>query len=749
MKRANMFKMDAFRSFATPQDGGVRTEVAAHAGFCFGVKRAVRMAEQALASAASVWVTGPLIHNPQAVAQLASMGLHTAQTVEDIPSGGTLVVRSHGVQPDVYQRCAARGVTVLDATCPIVAGLHDKVAVYSATGDAVLIVGDPEHPEVQGVSGWAHGAVYVLATEQDAQALPPLRKALLVAQTTLTQAHFTAVLAALTPRIAELTVCETICEATRERQQAGKELAQRADVMLVVGGKGSANTRKLAETCARACPRTLHIETVEDIPPGFIRPGDYIGITAGASTPEWSLKEVVTRMNDMEKQEQGLEQADSDFMADIEATLVKIRPGQTVTGTVVQITEDEVCVNIGYKSDGLIKRADLTSVDCQIGDEVEVEVVKVNDGEGNVVLSQRNIVNRKNWDALMEMYEADAYVEGEGKEAVKGGLIADVMGVRAFIPASQLSQRYVERIDDFVGKPMTLKIIEVDKAKKRIVASRKAFLAEEISVRKKEIWGKLVEGEVVHGIVRRLTDFGAFVDIGGVDGLIHVTDLSWGRVKHPSDVVAPNQEVDVILLSLDADRERIQLGYKQLQKRPWEVAGEKYPVGAIVEGKVVRITTFGAFVELEPGLDGLVHISQCALNRIAKVEDAVTVGTVVRVKILNVDPAAKRISLSIREALEEEAFNYSDVIPGDELSLGDESALVEEVAYVEGVDEPVQDAQYDAEALEAAALEPEAEPVAEPEPVAETEPVAEPEPVVEPETEPVAEPEADAPTAEE
>ena len=391
-------------------------------------------------------------------------------------------------------------------------------------------------------------------------------------------------------------------------------------------------------------------------------------------------------MNDMEK-DQVLEQADSDFMADVEKTLVKIRTGQTVTGTIVQITDDEVCVNIGYKSDGLMKKTDMINPDaCSIGDEIEVEVVKVNDGEGNVVLSQRNIVNRKNWDALMEKYDAGEYVEGVGKEAVKGGLIATVTGVRAFIPASQLSQRYVEKIEEFVGKTMQLKIIEVDKQKKRIVASRKAVLVEEAARKKKEVWEKLHEGDVVKGIVRRLTDFGAFVDIGGVDGLVHVTDLSWGRVKHPSDVVTPNQEIDVVILSLDPERERIQLGYKQLQPRPWDVAGEKYPVGSIVEGKVVRITTFGAFVELEPGLDGLLHISQCALTRIAKVEDAVQVGQIVRVKVLNVDSEAKRISLSIREALEEEAFNYSDEIPGTD--LGFEEAQPVDIDAVVAAQEP-------------------------------------------------------------
>lgn len=644
--------------------------VGKHAGFCFGVKRAVDMAFE-YADKGPCCTLGPLIHNPQVVGLLQARGVHAIEKAEQVCPGATVIIRSHGVGPEVVASLEERGLHVVDATCPHVSRVHQTVHAYSLAGDPVIIVGGREHPEVVGIAGWAQGVAYIVSSPEEALSLPKMERALVVAQTTITTERFEAVTAALRTRVADLICKNTICQATALRQEEAARLSKSVDAMLVVGGKNSSNTRKLYETCLSRCSRSLLVETADDIPSGFLSPRDHIGITAGASTPEWLLKEVVTRMNDMEK-DQALEQADSDFMADVEKTLVKIRTGQTVTGTVVQITEDEVCVNIGYKSDGLIKKSDLTSTDCQIGDEIEVEVVKVNDGEGNVVLSQRNIVNRKCWDALMEKYEAGEYVEGVGKDSVKGGLIANVMGVRAFIPASQLSQRYVEKIDEFVGKEMTLKIIEVDKQKKRIVCSRKAYLAEESASKKKEIWEKLKEGDVIKGIVRRLTDFGAFVDIGGVDGLIHVTDLAWHRVKHPSEIVAPNQEVEVVIRSLDQERERIQLGYKQLQPRPWDVAPEKYPVGSIVEGKVVRITTFGAFVELEPGLDGLVHISQCALTRIAKVEDAVKVGDVVRVKVLAVDPQNQRISLSIREALEEEAFNYEDEIPGDDLGMMDE-----------------------------------------------------------------------------
>lgn len=381
-------------------------------------------------------------------------------------------------------------------------------------------------------------------------------------------------------------------------------------------------------------------------------------------------------MNDIEKKVTPEETQEQDVMTmeDVEKTLVQIRPGQVVTGTVVSVAEDEVCVNVGYKMDGLVKKSDLSSTDVKVGDEIEVEVVKVNDGEGNVLLSQKNIINRKAWEEIVAKSEAGEFVEGVGKEAVKGGLLADVSGIRTFIPASQLSLRYVEKIDEFVGQPMTLKIIEIDKAKKRIVASRKQVLMVEEAEKKQKIWDSLEVGSIVKGVVRRLADFGAFVDIGGVDGLVHVTDLSWGRVKHPSDVVSVGQEIDVKILNVDKERERISLSHKQTQPKPWDVADEKYPVGSVVEGKVVRITKFGAFVELEPGLDGLVHISQCALTRIPQVEDAVNIGDIVRVKVLDVNTKDRRISLSIREVLEDEAMDaiaeedeYDiDEIPGEE-----------------------------------------------------------------------------------
>ena len=363
--------------------------------------------------------------------------------------------------------------------------------------------------------------------------------------------------------------------------------------------------------------------------------------------------------------------AAEDFQQAIDSSIRRIRPGQIVTGTVIGITDSEVLVNVGYKSDGYIPRAEFSTdpeaeIDAKEGEEIDVEVVKVNDGEGNVLLSRKNVQSKKFWDDLMAEETEGKTFETVVKEVVKGGLIAEMEGgVRAFIPASHVSTKYVENLSEYVGKTVNVKVLEIDKQRKRIVASIKQVLLEEAAAREQAKWDSLVVGSKVHGIVRRITDFGAFVDIGGLDGLVHVTDAAWGRVKHPSDVLSVNQEVEVLILGVDKEKKRISLGYKQLQPKPWTMAGEKYPVGSIVEGKVVRIVPFGAFVALEPTIDGLIHISQVATRRIEKVEDELKVGDIVRCKVLEVNPEAKRISLSRKEATLEEHPEIAEQIAAE------------------------------------------------------------------------------------
>ena len=499
-------------------------EVAQFAGYCDGVMKAIATARQAVEEARAdgqpVVMLGELIHNAQALEEFTARGVRVISRPEEAPAGARVILRSHGEPPETLKSCERLGLTVTDTTCVFVRALHETVRRCAEAGRPVILLGNPDHPEIIGTAGYGGKWVHVIPDAGAAETLPPMQSPVLVAQTTYPPDRWEAALPVLKARYPDLEAKRTICQATSRRQAAALELAKRADAMIVVGGKGSANTRKLYETCRAVCPRTLLVETAAEIPPDFCDTRtELLGIAAGASTPDWSYKEVVTVMNELEQnkvteaeaavetaaqeaveavqetveavqetaeavqeaveeaqetveaaEQQAVEVAAAaveeeaalteeeqnkrSFMDDIEATLVRIRPGQTVTGSVVQVSEDEVCVNIGYKSDGLIKRADLSDQDVHVGDQIEVEIVKVNDGDGNVILSQRNIVNRKVWEELMQKFENNEYIDAVGKEAVKGGLIADAGGVRAFVPAYHLAQHYVEKIQQFVGQPM-------------------------------------------------------------------------------------------------------------------------------------------------------------------------------------------------------------------------------------------------------------------------------------------------------
>ncbi len=716
---------------------------AKNSGFCFGVQRAVRLAEEAAAQGA-VFSYGNIIHNERVVADLQARGVTPITTLDGLQAGDTLLIRAHGAPPAVYAECAARGVRVIDATCPYVKRIHRIAEEAHAAGRQLCIAGMMSHPEVVGICGWAGGAATVLSDVADAEAMPFVPSVTLVAQTTQKHALFDAILQALCNRGIAVDAHCTICDTTRLRQDEAEVLAKACTRVFVLGSQSSANTRALAELCKKHCIQTEIIDDIGKIPLAKLKVNDIIGVIAGASTPNAIIREVILVMSELEKttvetieaeapaevvadpiaaeepaaesvavaaeeptavEEPAAEpeaveapaaepeadaapavepeaveapaeakaeasettEAEEEFEPDnfeqaFEKTVKRIRPGQVITGTVLQVVDGEVFVNIGYKSDGVIPKAEFAT-DTEIrpedvvkeGDSIEVEVLMVNDGEGNVRLSRKNVEGKKLWDEMLADEVEGATFEAVGKEVVKGGLIAEISGgIRAFIPASHISTKYVENLTDYVGKDFKVKVLEVDKQRKRIVASIKQVLIDEAKAAKAAKWDTLVVGEKVKGVVRRITDFGAFVDIGGLDGLVHVTDCAWGRVKHPSDALSIGQEIEVLILNVDKEKERISLGYKQLQPKPWTKAAEKYPIGTIVEGKVVRIVPFGAFVALEPTIDGLIHISQVATRRIEKVEDELKVGDTVRCKVLEVNVEAKRISLSRKEALIEE-----------------------------------------------------------------------------------------------
>ncbi len=678
-------------------------QLAQKGGFCFGVRRALDAAQQEAArNPNGLFTYGPIIHNPQVVERLQSQGVVVCEDVEAMPPGATVVIRSHGIGPQCYERFARQKLHVVDATCPFVRRIQEKAQGCADAGIPVVIVGEAQHPEVIGIVGWSREKAHVIHSMDDVARLPQMEKACLMAQTTTSLALWNELKAAVEARIPQLEIFHSICHATEQRQTEAAQMAKDCDTMIVIGGRNSSNTAKLAQLCRQHCSRVVQVQTAQELPKAeYFYNSEKVGIVSGASTPDWIIKEVFITMSEIDKKDLNQDQAEAveaaetaeatqasqgaapieeekaatipsagnengevNFAEDFEKMMVTIRPGQVITGKVVSVNENEVCVNIGYKSDGFISRSefsaneDVNPVDVvKEGDDIEVEVLKVNDGEGNVLLSKKNVDSRKHWKEVMDQFTEGGHITAVGKQAVKGGLIANANGIRAFIPASQLDTKYVEDIEAYVGKTMELKIMEVEKHRKRFVASRKAVLLEEEERIRNEKWDQLHEGDKVTGIVRRLTDFGAFVDIGGIDGLVHVTNLAWGRVQHPKDVVSIGQTLDCVILKVDKENQRVSLGHKQLIPKPWDVASQKYIPGTVVTGKVVRIVSFGAFVELEPGLDGLVHISQIADKRIDKVENVLQPGQVVNVKILDVNPAEHRISLSIRDAQTEKSEN--------------------------------------------------------------------------------------------
>lgn len=634
--------------------------VAESAGFCFGVKRAIEMAYEAIGVEPKLYSYGQLIHNKTVTDDLASKGLQIVENLDGLTEG-TLLIRSHGVGKALYDEAEANGLKILDGTCPFVKKIHNIVHDKLAEGMGIIIVGDGTHPEVIGINGWCENAAVILEDEEAAKTkeIPEKEKYAVVVQTTFRQAKFDKILEILQDRGVNMEIHNTICSATEKRQTEAEELSKTVDKMIVIGGKNSSNTQKLVEICAKNCGNTVHIETICDLVLNNFGKDDKIGITAGASTPPAIIKEVVVTMSEaLENAVQNLGGSEeATFEQMLEESLVTLHTGDVVKGTVIQVVNEEVSVNLGFKSDGIIARGEFSSdptvipsKTVQPGDEIEVFVVRVNDGDGNVMLSRKRIEAQKGIEEIEAAYNDKAVVTGTVTNVVKGGLIAVVNGVNVFIPSSQVSNRFIEDLSVFNGQELEFNIIEVDRVKRRFIGGRKALVEQEIAAKRAALFETIQAGSRVNGTVSRLTDFGAFVDLGGVDGLIHISEMSWGRISNPKEVLKEGQEVEVFVLDVDKEKGKISLSLKDADKNPWKLAAEKYAVGSIVEGKVVRMVPFGAFVELEPGVDGLVHISQIANKHVVKPEDELKVGEIINVKVLEVNPEQKKISLSKRQA---------------------------------------------------------------------------------------------------
>lgn len=638
------------------------------AGFCFGVKRALERAERTVQNFATVSF-GPLIHNQQVVDRLEKQGVRVIGAVEEAEPSEKMIIRSHGVPPEIYQAAQERGIQVEDATCPFVQKAQ-KLAAEASQRSQVIVVGDKHHPEVQGILGWAGGDAFAIETLQEAQELPSYAHVSVLAQTTQPHANFQRIVEELHQHTPELTVYNTICNATEERQTVARELAGKVEVMVVVGGRNSANTRKLAGICAEQTETHL-IETADELDENWFKGLHTAGLTAGASTPDWIIEEVKKKMAEIDEKDLTTQEIDNDDinMENWADHMQKIHRGAVVTGTVVKLTHDEVYVDLGWKSEGVISLQELSvtpvsdpSEVVSVGDEIKVVVLRVENQEGNPVLSKRRAAEDEASERLEQLAGSKQELQAKVTEVVKGGLLVDV-GMRGFVPASQIQLGYVEDLKQFLGQTLRLRVIEFDLEKHKVVLSQKAILAEEQVGKRAKLFETLQEGDIVNGVVRRLADFGAFIDIGGVDGLLHVSEMAYSRVKHPSEIVNVGDEVEVQVLKLDKEHSKVSLGLKQLKPSPWNNVAEKYAVGSLVTGKVVRLAPFGAFVQLEDGVDALVHISQLSEKRVAKVEDVVKVGDMVQAKVIECKPEEKRISLSIREAIAEaQAAQDEDVL---------------------------------------------------------------------------------------
>ena len=664
--------------------------LAKSAGFCFGVRRAVELTEQTAAKvaesggAAKVFTFGELIHNRDVVNRLREAGIAPIESLDEAQRGDYVIIRSHGVPKKIYEELETRGINFIDATCPFVSNIH-----RIERGEQVFIVGNPEHPETIGINGHCGNSAIFIRGEEELRKLEG-RSGCLVVQTTFDSETFAAMQRVIEREYPRIRVFNSICSTTFERQREAEELSKKCDAMIVLGDKHSSNTQKLKKICEKNCRNTLNAAKECEISLDIFKNNDImVGVVAGASTPDSIIREVINTMSEQDKANVNCEAATENAAANaanieenavfdeeaINKTIVRIHGGQVLTGTVIQIVDGEISVSIGYKSDGYIPRSEFSNdpdldpaSQYKVGDPIEVEVLKVNDGEGNVLLSRKNVESQKAWEEFTASAESEGKVlEGTCKEAIKGGVIVSLAnGASAFVPASQVSTKYVADLKEFVGKPMKIKVLEVDAKRRRIIGSAKAVLLAEAEAAKEAVWDSLTPGMKVMGTVRRIVDFGVFVDIGGVDGLLHVTQCAWGRIKSPAELFTVNQKIEVVIREVDKENKKISLGYKELQPKPWATADERYPVGSFVEGKVVRIVPFGAFVSLEPTIDGLIHISQVGIKRVAKVEDELAVGDRVRCKVVEVDTSKRRISLSRREALIEENPEEAERIMAEE-----------------------------------------------------------------------------------
>ena len=646
--------------------------LAESAGFCYGVQRAVDLAQKTADECGACWMLGDLIHNTHVVEDLARRGIRKMTDSDSLGTEDTVIIRSHGELKSVMDALESRGVHCVNATCPNVVRIQKLVAQAEKEGRQPIIIGEPHHPEVIGVASWcSHPLVFDSpeAVQKWLDSAPENREipVTVVAQTTCIRELFETSWKIVKKECTNAKIFDTICNATHKRQSEAAEIAAKVDVMVVVGDRKSANTKHLTEICMKRCPRVYQIENADELSPDFFDGCSVAGLTAGASTPAGIIKEVYATMSEEIKVAEGM---DESFEELLNQSFKTLNTGEKVTGTVIAITPTEVQVDVGAKQAAYIKMSELTDDPTvkaedivKIGDEIETYIVRVNDVEGYAELSKKRLDAVKVWENIENAVEEKTVLEGTVTEENKGGIVVSVKGVRVFVPASQSGMPRGADLSEMKGQKVQLRVTEVNRARRRVVGSIRSVADEARKAAQEAVWSTIEEGKRYTGTVKSMTSYGVFVDIGGVDGMVHISELSWSRIKTPAEVCKVGDTMEVYVISFDAEKRKISLGCKDHSVEPWTDFMNKYAVGDTAEVRIVKLMTFGAFAEVVPGVDGLIHISQIADRRIEKPEDVLSEGQVVEAKITAVDEEKKKISLSIRallapaaeEVVEEEA----------------------------------------------------------------------------------------------
>ena len=663
------------------------------AGFCYGVNRAINIVNDLIGEGARVCTLGPIIHNMEVVRELKERGCRPIENIDELKEGETLVIRSHGVKKSVIDELNARGVDYRDATCPFVKKIHRIVSQANPETDVVLVAGNPEHPEVEGIISNCKGDFFTFNNEKELDKILDIipeknyKQVKVAAQTTFDTKEWKKSVKKIKKVCTNAKIFDTICNATSVRQSEAEQIAAQSDFMIVIGDRHSSNTGKLFNICKKRCPDTVLIETAGELDLSKAQSAKQIGVTAGASTPARIIKEVLDTMSEEIKSGETTNFEES-FEEMLEESLKNLNTNERVMGTVISIAPNEVQVDVGRKQTGFVPVSELSNDPnvkpedvVKIGDEIELLIMKTNDQEGTIMLSKRRVDAQKGWEELQDKVDSQEILTSKIVEAVKGGVIAVYNGVRIFIPASQATASRDEKLEDLVGQDVEFRLIEVSQRGrfKRAIGSIRSVLKERRAAQREEFWKTCEVGKRYKGVVKSLTSYGAFVDLGGVFGMIHISELSWTHIKHPSEVVNIGDTVDVYVKDINEETKKISLGFKNAEDNPWEILKRDYPEGTVVEATIVGLTTFGAFANIIPGIDGLIHISQIANKRIEKPADVLSVGEKVQAKITAIDFDKKRVSLSMRALLPEDEQAPAKAAPVEEAAEEETPAAEEAV----------------------------------------------------------------------